>query len=67
LALADARFETNRMDMNMAFLNRGAQLYDIPLANHGVLNQAPEVLPLCLPTKTPPEEATRRSLYPLQK
>jgi hypothetical protein len=67
LALADARFETNRMDMNMAFLNRGAQLYDIPLATHGTLNLAPEILPLCLPTNTPLEEATRRSLYPLQK
>jgi hypothetical protein len=55
------------MNMNMAFLKRFAQLNDIPLARRGVLNQAPDVLPLCLPTTTPPEEGARRSLYPIQK
>jgi len=67
LALADARFEMERMNMNMAFLKRAAELYDIPLANHGVLNLAPEVNPLCLPTNTPAEQGARRSLYPVQK
>jgi hypothetical protein len=68
LTLADARGENNRIDYILAFLLRGAQLYDIPLApRSSVVTATPQIRAHCLPMNTPPEEAMRRTVVSNQQ
>jgi hypothetical protein len=68
LALAEARSEAARIDMLVAFLNSSSKLYDVPLApRSNILTAPPDARPHCLPMDTPPDEAVRRTLYPVQK
>jgi hypothetical protein len=68
LSLADARGESDRIDYLLAFLLRGAQIYDVALApRNSVITVTPGARAHCLPINTTPEEAMRRTVVSNQQ